>query len=189
MRELTLNPKIAAIAQKLAGTTLRLWHDHLLIKRPQNNAPTEWHQDQPYWPHHNSTHPVSVWIALCDVPAEKGCMSFIPGSQKYTQLSPQNLGVSRSLFSLQPSLEWDPTITIPLKAGDCTFHHGRTAHTASANQTNDPRVAHVIIYVDEVTTYDGTPHVTTDPLNLTPNQKLQGNLFPPVQQFEALNQA
>ncbi|MFA7235298.1 MAG: phytanoyl-CoA dioxygenase family protein [Phycisphaeraceae bacterium] len=125
MKPLTFHPHVAAAAVALAGVKLRLWHDHILIKKPHNQAPTEFHQDQPYWPHADSTHPLSAWIALCDVPVERGCMTFIPESQKYTDLPSQNLADDKSLMTLCPPLRWDPRVTVPLHAGDCTFHHGR----------------------------------------------------------------
>lgn len=178
IRPLTFHPNIAAIAQKLAGTALRLWHDHLLIKWPQKSTPTEFHQDQPYWCHDNSPHPISCWLALCDVPVERGCMTFIPETQKRTDLSPQNLQDPESLFTMAPDLRYAERVTLPLRAGDCTFHHGRCAHAANANATDDPRVAHVIIFIDECTTYTGKGHVVTDPLGLKPGVKLEGEWFP-----------
>ena len=60
MEALTLHPNVAAVATRLAGVPLRLWHDQTLIKKPHNNAPTEFHQDQPYWPHANSPNPVGL---------------------------------------------------------------------------------------------------------------------------------
>ncbi len=66
------HPNVAAVAEKLTGRKLRLWHDQILIKKPHNNVATEFHQDQPYWPHSNAPDPISAWIALVDVPAEKG---------------------------------------------------------------------------------------------------------------------
>ncbi|GAB4468870.1 MAG: hypothetical protein OHK0029_41380 [Armatimonadaceae bacterium] len=180
MKPLTLHPNIAAIATKLAGVPLRLWHDQILIKQPHNNAATEFHQDQPYWPHSHSTHPISCWVALCDVPVEKGCMTFIPGSHRRTDLPTQILSDATSLFRICPELEWEPRVTVPLRAGDCTFHHGRCAHMATPNFTDDPRVAHVVIYMDAETRYSGKPHVVTDPLELQTGDVLNHALFPAV---------
>lgn len=180
MKDLTFHPNISAIATKLAGVPLRLWHDQTLIKKPHNNAPTEFHQDQPYWPHADSPHPISAWIALVDVPVEKGCMTFIPGAQKRTDLPAQNLGDPRSLMTLCPDLEWEPRVTLPLKAGDCTFHHGRCPHMATPNFTDDPRVAHVVIFIDRTTSYRKQHHVVTDPLDLEDGVLLEGELFPEV---------
>ena len=50
LRELTLNTKIGAIAEYLAGIPLRLWHDHTLAKEPSKAGPTAFHQDQMKWP-------------------------------------------------------------------------------------------------------------------------------------------
>lgn len=184
MKALTLYPNVAAVAEKLAGVSLRLWHDQILIKKPHNEAPTQWHQDQPYWPHENSTHPISCWIALCDVPIERGCMTFIPGSQRRTELPAQNLNDAKSLFSICPELEWEPRVTVPLKAGDCTFHHARCAHMATPNFTDDPRVAHVVIFMDAITTFSGTPHVVTQKLGLETGALIEGELFPLAAQFD-----
>ncbi|TVR54898.1 MAG: phytanoyl-CoA dioxygenase family protein [Puniceicoccaceae bacterium] len=180
VKEAVLHPNITAIAKKLAGVALRLWHDHILVKPPHNHAPTEWHQDQPYWPHGNSSHPISCWLALVDVPADRGSMSFIAGAHHREDLPMQNLGDKRSLFSLAPDLEYEPKLTLPLRAGDCTFHHGRTPHMANDNATDEHRVALATIYIDDGTTYDGRHHIVTDPLKLKPGSRLEGDLFPLV---------
>ena len=180
IRPLTLHPVVAQVAETLVGGPLRLWHDHILIKKPHNNAATEFHQDQPYWPHLDSPDPISCWIALCDVPVERGCMTFLPGSHHRTDLAAQNLGDSGSLFSLAPDLRWSERVTVPLRKGDCTFHHGRCAHMATPNFTDDPRVAHVIIYINDGTRYTRKRHIVTDPLNLEEGQLIEGELFPRV---------
>ena len=169
LKELTLHPNLAAIAERLAGVALRLWHDQVLIKQPYNSAPTEFHQDQPFWPHHNSEHQhcLSAWVALCDVPVEKGCMTFIEQSHHYTGLRPQNLMDARDLLELCPELAFMPRTTLPLRVGDCTFHNSWTAHMATPNFTADPRVAQVIIYMDADTIYSGKSHPVTDSLNLS----------------------
>lgn len=178
MRGLTLHPNLAGVAQALAGVPLRLWHDQILIKQPRISTPTEFHQDQPYWPHANSPNPISAWIALCDVPVERGCMTFLAGSHRRTDLPAQNLSDAASLFGLCPDLQWVPRVTLPLRAGDCTFHHARCAHMATPNLTDDPRVAHIVIFMDETTTYVPKNHVVTDPLNLTAGAPIAGELFP-----------
>jgi phytanoyl-CoA hydroxylase len=183
MKCLTFHPNVAKVAERLAGVPLRFWHDQILTKAPHNNAATEYHQDQPYWPHGDATNPISAWIALCDVPVEKGCMTFIPGSQKRTDLPPQNLGDAKSLMELAPDFVWSQRITVPLRAGDCTFHHGRCAHMATPNFTDDPRVAHVVIFTDASTTYTGKRHVVTDPLGLEVGSPLEGEFFPRVADY------
>ena len=186
IRRLTFHPNVGAVAEKLAGIKLRLWHDHVLIKHPGKSQPTAYHQDRPFWPHDNADNSLSAWIALCDVPVERGCMSFITGSQRYTDLPPQSTRDESILFDTCPELRWEPRVMVPLKAGDCTFHHSRCAHMANANSTDMPRVAHVIIFTDITTTYSGKAHVVTDPLKMEPGDPLEGVLFPAVEAFGEL---
>lgn len=179
LRELTLHPDLAAIATRLAGVPLRLWHDQLLIKDPHNGAATEFHQDQPYWPHAGSRHALSAWVALVDVPVERGCMTFIPGSQHLDGLRPQDLSDRADMFAVAPELAWEQRVTVPLRAGDCTFHNSRLAHSATPNFTDDPRIAHVVIYVDaDLTLAAGPAHPVTDPLGLSAGDSLPDEHFP-----------
>lgn len=181
LRELTLDADLARIATALAGVPLRLWHDQLLIKDPHNGARTEFHQDNPYWPHAPSRHALSAWVALVDVPAERGCMTFIPGQhESHRNLRPQDLEDGDDLFTLAPELRFEPRHTLPLRAGDCTFHNSFTPHTANANATDDPRIAQVVIYIDRDTTFVDLPHPVTDGLGLAPGQTFPDSAFPPL---------
>ncbi len=179
IRRLTMHPAVASLAEQLAGVPLRLWHDQVLIKQPHNKRPTEFHQDQPLWPHDNKHSSVTAWVALVDVPAERGCMTFIPGSHRRTELAAMNLGDPKSVFEVCPDLMWEPRVTVPLRAGDATFHHGRVAHMAADNTTDEPRVAHVVLLMDAETRYRKQGHPVTDPLNLEDGAPLDNaDLFP-----------
>jgi ectoine hydroxylase-related dioxygenase (phytanoyl-CoA dioxygenase family) len=180
LRELTLDPRLAAAAAALAGVPLRIWHDQLLIKPPHNGAATEFHQDAPYWPHAGSRASLSAWVALVDVPVERGCMTFIPGSQNHQDLRSQDLSDRDDMFRAAPDLRWAERLTIPLQAGDCTFHNAYLAHSATPNLTDDPRIAHVAIYIDAETTYSGSGHVVTDGLDLPIGEPFDHELFPRV---------
>lgn len=180
LRDLTLHPVLADLATQLAGIPLRIWHDQLLIKPPHNGTPTEFHQDAPYWPHADCRHSLSAWVALVDVPVERGCMTFIGGQQDRRDIRPTDIADARDLFEAAPDLAYLPRTTIPLRAGDVTFHNGYTPHTANSNDTDDFRYAHVNIYVDRELTYNGNPHVCTDPLGLSVGDHLPDDHFPPV---------
>jgi ectoine hydroxylase-related dioxygenase (phytanoyl-CoA dioxygenase family) len=180
LRELTLHRRLAELATRLAGVPLRIWHDQLLIKPPRNGTPTEFHQDAPYWPHAGSRHSLSAWIALVDVPVERGCMTFIPAQQERRDIRATDIADARDLFAAAPDLAYRPRVTIPLRAGDVTFHNGYTPHTANANDTDEFRLAHVNIYVDREARYNGNRHVCTDPLGLVPGAELPDDSFPPV---------
>lgn len=178
MKRLSLHPNIGGLAEKLAGVPLRMWHDQTLIKLPHNKKPTEFHQDQSLWPHDNKHTSISAWVALVDVPVERGCMTFIPGSQRYTDLRAMSLGDGNSAFEVAPDLQWEPRVTVPLRAGDVTFHNSRTLHMAGDNSTDVPRVAHIILMMDGETRYRKQAHPVTDPLNLNEGDPLDQEIFP-----------
>lgn len=178
LRELTLHPGLADYAAQLAGMDVRLWHDQLLIKKPHNHTATEFHQDSPYWPHTGGRHQLSAWVALVDVPVERGCMTFIPGSHRRNDLRAIDLTDAHDLFAAAPDLAYEQRVTVPLRAGDCTFHNGYLAHTANPNDTDEFRYAMVNIYVDAETRFNGAGHVCTDDLGLTVGEVLPDDEFP-----------
>ncbi len=49
---------------------------------------------------------------------------------------------------------------------------------ANNNDTDEPRVAHIILMMEDGTAYRPQPHPVTDPLNLQEGDVLTGELFP-----------
>jgi len=173
LRALTFHPLLQAAVRALAGgRRMRLWHDHLLIKRPHNGVASEFHQDEPYWSVMRETFTISAWIALGDVPVERGCMSFIPDTHTQRDLRAQALEDPADLLSLWPDLAYAPRVVCPLRAGGATFHQGFTAHRAAANETDEDRVAMSVIWVEEGAQFNGAGHPVTDDLGLTIGQTL-----------------
>jgi len=177
---LALHPRMRATATRLAGVPLRLWHDHLLMKKARNGVATEYHQDQPYWPHRDGDAAISAWVALVDVPAERGCMTYIPGSHRHTDLAAQDLLDPRALFQRCPELEWQPSVTIPVKAGDVVWHHCRTAHRANANASDQDRVVVSVIYMPRTTRFTGEDHQCGGNSELRTGDVIVGDAFPDV---------
>ena len=80
-RDFIFNSEAAQIAKALMGTrTVRLFHEHVLVKEPGADVPTPWHQDQPYYCV-DGTDTVSLWIPLDPVPRER-TLEFVAGSHK-----------------------------------------------------------------------------------------------------------
>jgi phytanoyl-CoA hydroxylase len=180
LRPCVLSAKLASIAKRLSGfQSVRLWHDHALVKMPGDSKPSPWHQDLPYWPHDRSGS-LSCWMALDDVTEENGCMWFVPGSHQWGRLEPISLTDPQDIFSLVPDpagKDFTP-VPQPLKAGSCTFHDSLLFHYAGPNRTERPRRALITIYMENGTRYTAAPHCVTDPLGLKAGDALEGDLFP-----------
>ena len=180
MARFVLSRRFAEAARQLGGFSgIRLFHDHALLKMPNDSKPTPWHQDWPYWPM-NETGAMSIWIALDDVDEHNGCMMFVPKSQKLKNLKAVDLVEPKDIFAKEGAAELDRNTAaiVRMKAGSCTFHNGLTFHYAHANNTDRPRRALAIIFMPDGTTYSGASHVCTDGQGFTAGDPLRGGLFP-----------
>jgi len=107
-------------------------------------------------------------------------MSFLPGCHQRTDVPIHFLTDPQSLFKQWPELEYAERVTLPLRAGDCTFYDGRCPHMANENATDDPRVALSVIMMGRNTRYRKWPHVVSDPLDLAAGEVISGALFPEI---------
>ena len=70
---------LASLAgQLMQSSTVRFFHEHVLVKQPGATEPTPWHHDDPYYGI-DGLQNVSMWIALDRVPATSR-LQFIAGS-------------------------------------------------------------------------------------------------------------
>lgn len=156
------DPALGRLLCRLEGVeAMRVWHDQALIKEPFAN-PTTLHLDDPYWSFY-SRHAISIWIALEDATPENGCLCFIPGSHKIA--STGNVGQSEefgSLLLLYPEMRTIRPVVAPMKAGDCSFHNGLTAHGAGVNMTIDRRIAMTCAYMPDGSSFNGIQNVLPD---------------------------
>jgi ectoine hydroxylase-related dioxygenase (phytanoyl-CoA dioxygenase family) len=153
VKDFVFSKRFAGIISDLMRVDqVRLWHDQALFKEPGGRI-TDAHQDCSYWPIAEPQLTATMWLALTDVPVEKGCLYFYP------QTNDSNLKEYVDIFKNphQPfHLKDSEKIFTPLKAGDATFHSGLTFHGASNNQTNEMREAMTIIYIKDGVTFDGS---------------------------------
>ncbi|RZQ64551.1 hypothetical protein EWH70_06445 [Amycolatopsis suaedae] len=180
LRELALHPRLGALAEQLAGMPLRVWGGEVLRKDTAHSAPTGWHDDLTF-ALLDSRLIFNAWIALVDVPAERGCLTFLPGSHRRggpdrAELAEHTADPDGYLFRRWPELRWSPRVTVPLRAGDATFHQGRTAHYAGANTTDEARLSFLVTFTDADATYRPLPG--RDPLGLRPGQALPDHRYP-----------
>ncbi|AOJ66975.1 phytanoyl-CoA dioxygenase [Burkholderia ubonensis] len=81
------SPAPSVAAALMSVDTVRLHHDHLLVKEPGTRQRTPWHQDQPYYNIEGDDN-VSMWIPVDPVPLES-TLEFIAGSHRGPWLMPR----------------------------------------------------------------------------------------------------
>jgi ectoine hydroxylase-related dioxygenase (phytanoyl-CoA dioxygenase family) len=142
-KDFIFNSPVADIGRQLMGSkTVRLFHEHVLVKEASAGVATPWHQDQPYYcVDGNDT--VSLWIPLDDVPRDR-TLEFVGGSHKWGKYyRPER-------FDKTPLNENDGLETVPdingnrdtfdvigwaLEPGDAVAFNYKTLHGAPANNS------------------------------------------------------
>lgn len=130
---------VATIAAELMGSrTVRLYHDHVLVKEPGTRQRTPWHQDQPYYNIDGRLN-ASMWFPVDPVPRES-TLEFVAGSHDGQWFMPRSFLDDEAKWFPDGSLSELPDIdgrpgdfTIlgwALEPGDAVFFHMLTLHGA-----------------------------------------------------------
>jgi ectoine hydroxylase-related dioxygenase (phytanoyl-CoA dioxygenase family) len=171
-----------AARQVLHADGVRLYADRLFIK-PSTSAgglPTAWHQDLPKLPFDRRDN-VTIWVAVEDIPAEKGPLTFLSGSHRLGPVAAMNYDSDEEMFARLSPYEranMADIVEVPLKAGDATFHAGLTMHRAGANVSTQERLVWSVEYISADTLFNGVPHRGVEGLGLAPFAPFDHPKFP-----------
>ena len=150
----------AAIAAELTGSnTIRLYHDHLLVKEPGTKQPTPWHQDQPYY---NVTgfKNASMWFPV-DPVERSSTLELIadthrgPWYMPRTFLNDQAKWFPEGSLAELPNFSDDPetwrVLAWELEPGDAVFFNMLTVHgSGGVSGQNRRRVLSVRFLGDDM---------------------------------------
>lgn len=158
------HPVISGVACALLNTPrVRLWHDQIISKPPEENGHFRFHQDFYLWPLRDPRI-LTCWLALDDATPDNGCMHVVPGSHKDQRFGLESYAAElaaraeaeaegreieetdRQKMAYEPAEIGKP---VELKAGECMFHHCLNFHATPANVTTRQRRAHVMIFMAE----------------------------------------
>ena len=147
--------RFADVARRMMEVEgVKLWFDQALYKEPGGRI-TDYHVDAAFWPVHPAAKTTTIWMALVDVPRERGCMAFATGSHK---LSPDaefvDIFNAQDEIAIGSNVRHFPWEWVPLAQGDCTFHSGLLYHRAGGNETDVMREAMTIVYMTADATFD-----------------------------------
>jgi ectoine hydroxylase-related dioxygenase (phytanoyl-CoA dioxygenase family) len=183
-------PELLDLARRLAPTArqalhadgVRLYADRLFIKPPTSagGQPTAWHQDLPKLPFDRRDN-VTIWVAVEDIPPQKGPLTFLSGSHHLGPIAAGNYDSDEEMLArLSPSERETMTeiVQVPLRAGDATFHAGLTMHRASANVSSEERLVWSVEYISADTLFNGVPHRGVEGLDLAPFAPFDHPKFP-----------
>jgi ectoine hydroxylase-related dioxygenase (phytanoyl-CoA dioxygenase family) len=146
-RAFVFDSPAARIAARLTRSrTIRLFHEHVLVKEPGTEVATPWHQDQPYYCV-DGEQTCSLWTTL-DPVAQEVCPEFVAGSHRWGKFyRPER-------FNRQPLNEADGLEAVPdidghradydirswaMEPGDTIAFSFRTVHGAPPNRSSQRR--------------------------------------------------
>jgi len=187
------HPLITGIAKTLLKTPeVRLWHDHIISKPPEDNGHFRFHQDFYGWPL-SEPRILSCWIALDDATVENGCMHVIPGSHRDPRFSIEAKRKELEALAKNSTIKTERTemegrhasfgAPVELKTGECMFHHCLNFHATPQNTTNRQRRAFVIIYLAQGVRFykaQAPNHVLVPIVEVNDGEPLTGSGFPVV---------
>lgn len=181
-RRVAFESPLAEIARDLmSSTSVRFFHEHVLVKEPGAAERTPWHHDQPYYCI-NGDQNVSLWIALDPVPAMAG-MRFLAGSHRWNRWFVPRKFVDHTSYTDPESIEGGtdfelvPDIDAMLAAepdehrvlsfdvepGDVIAFHYRTLHDAPGNSLQQRRRAVSFRWVGDDATFAARPWEVSPP--------------------------
>ena len=136
---ISTDPCILDIVEKLVGKDIRRDHSKLNFKSAKGGESIEWHQDWAFYPHTNDDI-VEVGIFLDDCNEENGPLMAIPGSHK----GPLDDHHHEGLFigAVDPSKSnYDISTAEPFlaNAGSISLHHVRSLHGSKKNNSEKSR--------------------------------------------------
>jgi hypothetical protein len=147
LRGLPCRQRAAALARSLLGPDAVLSFEHAILKPALYGAATPWHQDEAYRREPAFLYEqVSFWIPLEDVTVDSGCLHYVPGSNTGPVLPHRSINNNSRSYALECStpIAAGRGQPVPVRAGDCTIHAGRTLHYAGPNQTARRRCAYIL---------------------------------------------
>jgi len=180
--DLPWNPRFTVPASQLLDGPVRFWHDQLFCKPAHHGSVVAWHQDYSYW---TRTHPLAhltCWIGLDDSTRENGCLQYIAGSHRWTDLPITGLAgdmaAINAVLTEDQRSQFASPVAVELRKGEASFHHPRLVHGSFANHSNRSRRATVINVIrDGVRSATNAPLLQGVPV-IPSGEKIQGQFFP-----------
>lgn len=181
--DLLWHPAVAMAAAQLLGGPVRFWHDQLFCKPAKHGGVVAWHQDYSYWTRTQPLAHITCWVALDASDAENGGIHYVPGSHRWDLLPITGLAgdmnAIRTVLTPEQLKAFDKRTPIPMKKGECTFHHALTVHGSYENRSETrPRRGTVVnAFRDGVFSSADEPLLAGVPI-LPTGQKMEGQFFP-----------
>ena len=144
LQDVLAHPALGTFVGEATGArAVQVWWVQLLVKPPAQSANSAtavgWHQDYMYWQDYwkGPDGLLTAWIALSDVTADAGPMSFVPGSHRWGfrdegDFFGQDNDALRDGIAVPEGETWTEVPAV-LPPGGVSLHHSLTFHGSGRN--------------------------------------------------------
>ncbi|MEY4173403.1 MAG: hypothetical protein RI900_568 [Actinomycetota bacterium] len=181
----------ARIAGELMGArTVRLYHDHVLVKEPGTRQRTPWHQDQPYYNVAGRMN-ISMWCPVDPVPVESSLLvvrgtHLGPWYMPRTFLDGQAKWFPEGALAELPPIDGNPDFEVlawALEPGDAVFFHMLALHGSAGVSGHHRRRVLSVRFLGDDMVHAVRPWTTSPPFpgltdELADGAELDHPLFP-----------
>lgn len=173
------------VGQLMSSSSVRLYFDHLLIKEPETDAPTPWHQDIPYWPFLGRKI-ASCWVALTPATVADSSLEFVRGSQDWgnyyapKSFNPNERWKQGSTGIEVPDIEAARSdfdiVGFDVEPGDALIFSSWILHGAPGNAGSGRRAAFSTRWLGDDAVWN--PHASSDPIVTQEHVSVQPGEYP-----------
>lgn len=146
-RQAARDERLLDILEVILGPNIEFLTDKAVIKDPDIDYASPWHQDWPYW---KGSHKISIWVALDDVTPDNGCLKLLPGSHRQVADHAGDASEGPGFdHRLRPdTVDEAQAITAAIEAGGAVFFHDLALHASHPNTTGRERWVWIPTYRD-----------------------------------------
>lgn len=169
----------------MSSSSARLYFDHLLIKEPDTEAPTPWHQDIPYWPFLGQKI-ASCWVALTPATVADSSLEFVRGSHLWgnyyapKSFNPREEWQQGSTGIEVPDIEADRSafdvVGFDVEPGDALVFSSWILHGAPGNAGTNRRAAFSTRWLGDDASWH--PHPSSDPIVTQEHVSIEPGEYP-----------
>jgi ectoine hydroxylase-related dioxygenase (phytanoyl-CoA dioxygenase family) len=147
---LVRHPRLLDGVSQIIGPDILVWSCGFFIKEPGSKSYVSWHQDLNYWGLDGDDE-VTAWYALTPATVDNGCMRFVAGSHRQSNVPHVDSFAKDNLLTRGQEIAVDvdeaSSVDVLLDAGQASFHHGHIFHASGPNTTNARRLGVAIRYI------------------------------------------
>jgi ectoine hydroxylase-related dioxygenase (phytanoyl-CoA dioxygenase family) len=159
LRDMLVTRALSEFMRAILGSSVRLYFDQAVYKKPHCEQIVPWHQDNGYNPKIPADY-ISLWIAISDTTVANGTIRFQPG--KHRQGPRSHSRTSGGYLVCEAGA--DGGVSVPLRRGDVVAFSSLLPHATGPNTTSRVRKAYIASCVrDGTRLVDGT--WCDDPVN------------------------